>query len=188
MISCICIGSHFLHRQICSSPGSSRRVPPKVAQKNLEEYYRKVKRRVDEEVLQHTKQKEKEGREVKEAVPDVLELPASEPSKTGGDRLTTLPKLSKHRRSKRWFKKFGAHSVEYSSDTSLSPYRDPTSKEGEKAKLPKTSKKWSMKGKGQHRRRELIELERCNSLVMASKQPLKRGSWDHADETQYTRP
>lgn len=178
---CICTGSHFLHRHTCSSPGSSRHVPPKVAQKNLEEYYRNVKCRVDKELLQHTKQKEEEGRGMKEDVQNDFELqPVSEPkTDIDGDQLMTLPKLSKQRKSRRWFKKFGAHSIEYSCDTSLSPYRDSTPKESEKTKLPKAKKKWSIKGKGQHKR-ELIELERCNSLVMGSKK-LKRGSWEGAE-------
>lgn len=76
----------------------------------------------------------------------------------------------KPKKNKRWFKKFGAHSVEYASDVSTSPQLSSSEQhaKGGKTKQSKLRSKWSLKGKGQYKR-DLAELtERRHSFIIGS--------------------
>ena len=140
------IGKHFFHR------GSSH--VPKLTQEDLEHG-------VDKDVVQHTSRREKGKKEKKKEEKRISQinleqLPVPD-SSTGGGVLM----LPKQRKSKRWFKKSSAHSVECAC---IYPSQESTLKE-EKIKQSKRKRKWTLTGKGQHRR-ELIELEKADSLLM----------------------
>jgi hypothetical protein len=128
-----------------------RHVSPEVAQKNLEEYFKNLKRRVDLKLVQRVEQEE--SKRVKERV-----FQASQSS------IELLPESDgprKRRKSKFWFRKSGAHSLE-----------DPTSTEREKVAK---RRKWSTLRKGQYKR-ELIELEKSESFVLTGEGPEASGS------------
>ena len=117
-----------------SHPLSIRHVSPEVAQRSLEEYFRNIKLRVSQEENRLAQERRRKYHNVHsecfmEEGP-LVEDTASAPQQRG------LQQLGRTKKSKRWFKKFGAHSLDSPSQQS-----QPDSLEDEEK--VKSKKRWS---------------------------------------------